>query len=230
MPRLTDGETCEFVCTAVCVMLPARLVILGFTVLAGLGVNLMLGIENLAMESAIAMVVAIVLAPLAVLVINYLLEYRDWKDDQNKAYIDELKSALAAGEDKPERPDVAFSRVYICALAVSVVIASVLSFFIVPTLTGRVFGGDAEMCHYFAVGFCVSAVLALYLDKRLARATADGTIKNKELKAEECIVETLEGKFQTVADSVPKTPMNDMSSYSMALFQQFIDSLKQGKN
>lgn len=190
-----------------------------------MSVNIMLGIEGLSTGCAVAMVVAIVLVPLVILVINYLLEYRDWKDDQNTKYIEELKEALATNTEKPAKPVTEFNKVYIYSLVVSVLLASIIGYFLVPQITEFVMrDAVAEPAHYFAVGAVFSGIITLYLDKKVARSIADGTLKQKELEFEEELASTLESKFQS-ADK--NAPAKKMSSYAKAKLQEFLESLDQ---
>jgi len=215
------GQNVDDVATA---LLPARLCMSAIRLLAyiGIGVEIII-FDTLTTDMLIAMVIAIILTAAIMLVINYLVEYRDWKYKK----LVEYATALKTDAESAVKPVTAFSKVYIATLGVSLVLASFISAFITP-LVVDVLSSAPEPYMYFFAGIIVTGVMALYLDRKVARAVADGTFKQKEIKMEEAIIQNLEDKFLKNSEDAPSVTMSDEMVESMkAKFAEFMASIFQ---
>lgn len=186
--------------------LPARLCVSAIRLLAyiGIGVDIII-FDTLTQDVLIAMFIAIGVTAFAMLVINYLAEYRDWKYKKQVEYV----KALEEDAEKAVKPDMAFSKIYIITLGVSLVFVTIVSAFLTPYIVGFI-APESEAIAYFFGGIVVTGAMALYLDKNIARAVADGSFKQKEVKAEEAVIKALEDKFLKPAEvDSPAVAMSD---------------------
>lgn len=192
--------------------LPARMTCTAISLLTPIGCDTM--IENLPQEYFIAVILTAIAVGAIFLVIMYLCQYEEWKANTLTAYIDRLNSVGApAMEDKP---DTAFSKVYIASLGVSLILSTAASVFIAPIVVDLACQ-TVTLTSYVAVTSVVAVVLAMFLDGELAHAIADKSFKAKYNKAQELVVKKLEDVFRADAEAMaPQAVMTDEALAKLA--------------
>ena len=192
--------------------LPARMTCTAISLLTPIGCDTM--IENLPQEYFIAVVLTAIAVGAIFLVIMYLCQYEEWKANTLTAYIERLNSVGApAMEDKP---DTAFSKVYIASLGVSLILSTAASVFIAPIVVDLACQ-TVTLTSYVAVTSVVAVVLAMFLDGELAHAIADKSFKAKYNKAQELVVKKLEDVFRADAEAMaPQAVMTDEALAKLA--------------
>lgn len=161
------------------------------------GAHIML-FDTIPKDSLWAMVIAVVATAVVILAINYLAEYRDWKFEKQIEY----EAALNSEGKDAVKPVLNFSWLYAVAIVASFAIVSVVAVFIVP-LAVKFFVYDPELAvepaTYFFIAVVVTACLALFFDKKIARPAIDSIFKARESAAEDIVIADLEKKFQAGA-------------------------------
>ena len=192
--------------------LPARMTCTAISLLTPIGCDTM--IENLPQEYFVAVILTAIAVGAIFLVIMYLCQYEEWKANTLTAYIDRLNSVGApAMEDKP---DTAFSKVYIASLGVSLILSTAASVFIAPIVVDLACQ-TVTLTSYVAVTSVVAVVLAMFLDGELAHAIADKSFKAKYNKAQELVVKKLEDVFRADAEAMaPQAVMTDEALAKLA--------------
>ena len=192
--------------------LPARMTCTAISLLTPIGCDTM--IENLPQEYFVAVVLTAIAVGAIFLVIMYLCQYEEWKANTLTAYIERLNSVGApAMEDKP---DTAFSKVYIASLGVSLILSTAASVFIAPIVVDLACQ-TVTLTSYVAVTSVVAVVLAMFLDGELAHAIADKSFKAKYNKAQELVVKKLEDVFRADAEAMaPQAVMTDEALAKLA--------------
>ena len=192
--------------------LPARMTCTAISLLTPIGCDTM--IENLPQEYFIAVILTAIAVGAIFLVIMYLCQYEEWKANTLTAYIERLNSVGApAMEDKP---DTAFSKVYIASLGVSLILSTAASVFIAPIVVDLACQ-TVTLTSYVAVTSVVAVVLAMFLDGELAHAIADKSFKAKYNKAQELVVKKLEDVFRADAEAMaPQAVMTDEALAKLA--------------
>ena len=171
-------------------------------------------IENLPQEYFIAVILTAIAVGAIFLVIMYLCQYEDWKANTLTAYIERLNSVGAPAMD--DKPDTAFSKVYIASLGVSLILSTAASVFIAPIVVDLACQ-TVTLTSYVAVTSVVAVVLAMFLDGELAHAIADKSFKAKYNKAQELVVKKLEDVFRADAEAMaPQAVMTDEALAKLA--------------
>ena len=192
--------------------LPARMTCTAISLLTPIGCDTM--IENLPQEYFIAVVLTAIAVGAIFLVIMYLCQYEDWKANTLTAYIERLNSVGAPAMD--DKPDTAFSKVYIASLGVSLILSTAASVFIAPIVVDLACQ-TVTLTSYVAVTSVVAVVLAMFLDGELAHAIADKSFKAKYNKAQELVVKKLEDVFRADAEALaPQAVMTDEALAKLA--------------
>ena len=188
--------------------LPARMTCTAISLLTPIGCDTM--IENLPQEYFIAVILTAIAVGAIFLVIMYLCQYEDWKANTLTAYIERLNSVGAPAMD--DKPDTAFSKVYIASLGVSLILSTAASVFIAPIVVDLACQ-TVTLTSYVAV----TVVLAMFLDGELAHAIADKSFKAKYNKAQELVVKKLEDVFRADAEAMaPQAVMTDEALAKLA--------------
>ena len=192
--------------------LPARMTCTAISLLTPIGCDTM--IENLPQEYFIAVILTAIAVGAIFLVIMYLCQYEDWKANTLTAYIERLNSVGAPAMD--DKPDTAFSKVYIASLGVSLILSTAASVFIAPIVVDLACQ-TVTLTSYVAVTSVVAVVLAMFLDGELAHAIADKSFKAKYNKAQELVVKKLEDVFRADAEALaPQAVMTDEALAKLA--------------
>ena len=192
--------------------LPARMTCTAISLLTPIGCDTM--IENLPQEYFIAVVLTAIAVGAIFLVIMYLCQYEEWKANTLTAYIERLNSVGAPAMD--DKPDTAFSKVYIASLGVSLILSTAASVFIAPIVVDLACQ-TVTLTSYVAVTSVVAVVLAMFLDGELAHAIADKSFKAKYNKAQELVVKKLEDVFRADAEAMaPQAVMTDEALAKLA--------------
>ena len=192
--------------------LPARMTCTAISLLTPIGCDTM--IENLPQEYFIAVVLTAIAVGAIFLVIMYLCQYEEWKANTLTAYIERLNSVGAPAMD--DKPDTAFSKVYIASLGVSLILSTAASVFIAPLVVDLACQ-TVTLTSYVAVTSVVAVVLAMFLDGELAHAIADKSFKAKYNKAQELVVKKLEDVFRADAEAMaPQAVMTDEALAKLA--------------
>ena len=192
--------------------LPARMTCTAISLLTPIGCDTM--IENLPQEYFIAVILTAIAVGAIFLVIMYLCQYEDWKANTLTAYIERLNSVGAPAMD--DKPDTAFSKVYIASLGVSLILSTAASVFIAPIVVDLACQ-TVTLTSYVAVTSVVAVVLAMFLDGELAHAIADKSFKAKYNKAQELVVKKLEDVFRADAEAMaPQAVMTDEALAKLA--------------
>ena len=192
--------------------LPARMTCTLISLLTPIGCDTM--IENLPQEYFIAVILTAIAVGAIFLVIMYLCQYEEWKANTLTAYIERLNSVGAPAMD--DKPDTAFSKVYIASLGVSLILSTAASVFIAPIVVDLACQ-TVTLTSYVAVTSVVAVVLAMFLDGELAHAIADKSFKAKYNKAQELVVKKLEDVFRADAEAMaPQAVMTDEALAKLA--------------
>lgn len=192
--------------------LPARMTCTAISLLTPIGCDTM--IENLPQEYFIAVILTAIAVGAIFLVIMYLCQYEEWKANTLTAYIERLNSVGAPAMD--DKPDTAFSKVYIASLGVSLILSTAASVFIAPIVVDLACQ-TVTLTSYVAVTSVVAVVLAMFLDGELAHAIADKSFKAKYNKAQELVVKKLEDVFRADAEAMaPQAVMTDEALAKLA--------------
>ena len=192
--------------------LPARMTCTAISLLTPIGCDTM--IENLPQEYFIAVILTAIAVGAIFLVIMYLCQYEEWKANTLTAYIERLNSVGAPAMD--DKPDTAFSKVYIASLGVSLILSTAASVFIAPIVVDLACQ-TVTLTSYVAVTSVVAVVLAMFLDGELAHAIADKSFKAKYNKAQELVVKKLEDVFRADAEALaPQAVMTDEALAKLA--------------
>lgn len=192
--------------------LPARMTCTAISLLTPIGCDTM--IENLPQEYFIAVILTAIAVGAIFLVIMYLCQYEEWKANTLTAYIERLNSVGAPAMD--DKPDTAFSKVYIASLGVSLILSTAASVFVAPIVVDLACQ-TVTLTSYVAVTSVVAVVLAMFLDGELAHAIADKSFKAKYNKAQELVVKKLEDVFRADAEAMaPQAVMTDEALAKLA--------------
>ena len=192
--------------------LPARITCTAISLLTPIGCDTM--IENLPQEYFVAVILTAIAVGAIFLVIMYLCQYEEWKANTLTAYIERLNSVGAPAMD--DKPDTAFSKVYIASLGVSLILSTAASVFIAPIVVDLACQ-TVTLTSYVAVTSVVAVVLAMFLDGELAHAIADKSFKAKYNKAQELVVKKLEDVFRADAEAMaPQAVMTDEALAKLA--------------
>lgn len=192
--------------------LPARMTCTAISLLTPIGCDTM--IENLPQEYFVAVILTAIAVGAIFLVIMYLCQYEEWKANTLTAYIERLNSVGAPAMD--DKPDTAFSKVYIASLGVSLILSTAASVFIAPIVVDLACQ-TVTLTSYVAVTSVVAVVLAMFLDGELAHAIADKSFKAKYNKAQELVVKKLEDVFRADAEAMaPQAVMTDEALAKLA--------------
>lgn len=192
--------------------LPARMTCTAISLLTPIGCDTM--IENLPQEYFVAVILTAIAVGAIFLVIMYLCQYEEWKANTLTAYIERLNSVGAPAMD--DRPDTAFSKVYIASLGVSLILSTAASVFIAPIVVDLACQ-TVTLTSYVAVTSVVAVVLAMFLDGELAHAIADKSFKAKYNKAQELVIKKLEDVFRADAEAMaPQAVMTDEALAKLA--------------
>lgn len=176
-------------------------------------------IEHLPQQYFSAVLITAIAVAFLFLVVMYLCRYEDWKADTLALYIDKLNTLGAPAMD--DRPDTAFSKVYIASLGVSLILSTAASVFISPIVVDFV-ASTPCLTSYVVVTSVVAVVLAIFLDGELAHAIADKSFRSKYNKIQETVVSELEGVF--LKDREAAAPQAVMTDEALAKLAELLKS------